>query len=72
MNLGFFASHRGTNMQAIIDACNSGRLAAKPRVVISNNSDSEALARARRKGSRHITSAARSSRTRRRWTKPSF
>ena len=48
MNLGFFASHRGTNMQAVIDACNSGQLAAKPCVVISNNSDSEALARARR------------------------
>jgi phosphoribosylglycinamide formyltransferase-1 len=47
-NLGFFASGRGTNMQAVVDACNSGMLAAKPVVVISNNSDSEALARARR------------------------
>jgi phosphoribosylglycinamide formyltransferase 1 len=49
-NLGFFASHRGTNMQAVIDACNSGYLDAKPCVVISNNSESEALARARREG----------------------
>ncbi len=48
MNLGFFASHRGTNMQSVIDACKSGELSAKPCVVISNNSDSEALARARR------------------------
>ena len=50
MNLGFFASGRGTNMQAVIDACNSGLLAAKPCVVISNNSTSEALARARQAG----------------------
>ncbi len=35
-------------MQAVIDACNSGRLAAEPRVIISNNGDSEALLRARR------------------------
>lgn len=48
MNLGFFASHRGTNMQAVIDACNSGELNVRPYVVISNNSDSEALTRARR------------------------
>ena len=48
LTLGFFASGRGTNMQAVVDACNSGMLAAKPVVVISNSSDSEALARARR------------------------
>lgn len=47
MNLGFLASHNGTNMQAIIDACSSGRLAARPVVVISNNRDSAALERAR-------------------------
>jgi phosphoribosylglycinamide formyltransferase 1 len=50
MNLGFFASGRGTNMQAVIDACNSGLLAAKPCLVISNNSASEALARAQQEG----------------------
>jgi phosphoribosylglycinamide formyltransferase-1 len=48
MNLGFLASGRGSNMQAVIDACKSGRLAAQPRVVISNNSGSGALARADR------------------------
>ena len=47
MNLGFLASHNGSNMQAIIDACCSGRLAATPAVVISNNRDSGALERAR-------------------------
>jgi phosphoribosylglycinamide formyltransferase-1 len=50
MNLGFLASGRGSNMQAVIDACKSGRLAAKPRVVISNNSGSGALARASQEG----------------------
>ena len=37
-------------MQAIIDACKQGRLDAKPCVVISNNSDSMALARAGTEG----------------------
>jgi phosphoribosylglycinamide formyltransferase 1 len=50
LNLGFFASGRGTNMQAVLDACKSGYLNAKPCLVISNNSDSEALSRARREG----------------------
>lgn len=48
--LGFLASHGGSNLQAILDACGSGRLAAVPRVVISNNSGSLALDRARRAG----------------------
>lgn len=50
INLGFLASHNGSNMQAIVDACTSGRIDAKPCVVISNNSTSGALARARREG----------------------
>ena len=37
-------------MQAVIDACKAGILDAKARLVISNNSESEALARARRVG----------------------
>jgi len=44
--LAFLASHRGTNMQALVDACRSGRLQAKPVVVISNNGASGALDRA--------------------------
>ena len=51
MNLGFLASHRGSNMQAIIDACKKGMVAAVPAVVISNNRDSGALERA---SSEHI------------------
>ena len=51
MNLGFLVSGRGTNMQAIIDACKAGELAATPVVVISNNATAMALDRAR---SEHI------------------
>ena len=46
LGLGFLASHGGSNMQAVIDACRDGRLSAEPRVVISNNSRSGALRRA--------------------------
>lgn len=46
MNIGFLVSHRGSNMQAVVDACATGRLDARVCVVISNNSHSEALARA--------------------------
>ena len=41
--LGFLVSGRGSNMQAIIQACNVGKLNAKPVVVISNNVTAEAL-----------------------------
>lgn len=50
MNVGFLASHGGSNMQAIIDACKAGRLHGTPVVVISNNADSRALERARTEG----------------------
>ena len=59
LRLGFLASHGGSNMQAIIDACKDGRLDAEPAVVISNNSESTALERARREGipDYHLSSA---------------
>jgi len=47
MNIAVFASHNGSGLQAIIDACNSGRLNAKVCAVFSNNSSSMALQRAR-------------------------
>ena len=50
LRLGILASHAGTTMQAIIDACLQGRLHAEVRVVIGNNSRSGALARARTHG----------------------
>lgn len=46
LGLGFLASHGGSNLQAVIDACREGRVNAEPRVVISNNSRSRALSRA--------------------------
>src|SRR5271156_6649647 len=48
LKLGLLASHGGSNLQAILDACRTGRLAADPGVVIANNSDAPALERARR------------------------
>lgn len=60
LRLGFLASHNGSNMQAIIDACKAGRLSARPAVVISNNSDSGALGRARQE---HIPACHLSSHT---------
>lgn len=48
--LGILASGGGTNFQAIIDACREGRLAAKPVIAISNNSQAYALERAQKAG----------------------
>lgn len=48
--LGFLASHSGTNMQSIINACKDGRILAVPAVVISNNGASVALDRAAGEG----------------------
>lgn len=55
--LGILASHRGTNFQAILDASDEGRLKAKVVIAISNNSQCEALARAKRAGiaTQHIS-----------------
>jgi phosphoribosylglycinamide formyltransferase-1 len=50
LNLGFLASHGGSNMQAIVDACVAGQLDAAPCVVISNNSEAVAIERARKAG----------------------
>ena len=50
MNIGFLASHNGSNMQAIVDACRSGTLHAVPAVVISNNNSSGAISRAKQEG----------------------
>ncbi len=46
MNIAVFASHGGSDLQAIIDGCKSNQINAKVAVVISNNSDSMALQRA--------------------------
>ena len=49
-NIAVFASGGGSDLQAIIDACKSGRLNAAVCAVISNNSSSMALQRARNEG----------------------
>jgi phosphoribosylglycinamide formyltransferase 1 len=50
MNVGVLASHEGTTLQSLLDACSSGRIQGRIAVVISNNSDSGALRRAREAG----------------------
>jgi phosphoribosylglycinamide formyltransferase 1 len=42
--LGFFVSHRGSNMRAVFTACTLGTLNAEPALLISNNRNSAALA----------------------------
>ena len=48
MNIAVFASHGGSDLQAIIDGCKQDKLDAKVAVVISNNGDSMALERAKK------------------------
>lgn len=62
MNIGVLASSRGTNLQAIIDACDAGNLDASVCLVISNNSRSGAMARASLVGvpTRHLSSKTHS------------
>src|SRR4051812_24470745 len=47
MNVGVLASHEGTTLQSLLDACADGRIQGRIAVVISNNGDSGALRRAR-------------------------
>lgn len=56
--LGFLASHGGSNMQAIFDAVHEGQLGAQLGVVISNNSNSGAIEKAKAAGVawRHLSS----------------
>ena len=50
MNIAVLASHVGTTLQAVLDACAAGTIAARVALVISNNADSGALRRARAAG----------------------
>ena len=47
MNIAVFASHGGSDLQAIIDGCKNKQINATVAVVISNNGDSVALQRAK-------------------------
>ena len=50
LRVGVLASGRGSNLQAIIDAIEADKLAARIAVVISNKKDAQALERARHHG----------------------
>ena len=50
IRLGVLASGGGTNLQAILDACAAGRIAAQVAVVLSNVPGAGALERARKAG----------------------
>lgn len=50
MNIGVLASGSGTNLQAILDACDGGEIAGRVAVVISDREEAYALQRAARKG----------------------
>jgi phosphoribosylglycinamide formyltransferase-1 len=50
LRLGVLASGRGSNLQAVIDAIESGILKARIAAVISNKKDAQALERARTHG----------------------
>ena len=53
MNLGVLVSGRGSNLQAIIDAINSGKLKATISLVISDKEEAFALERCKRHGIPH-------------------
>lgn len=48
--MGVLASGRGSNLQAMIDACEGGRIAAQVVCVVSDVADAHALERARKHG----------------------
>ncbi len=50
LRVGVLASGRGSNLQAIIDACNNGSIPAEVKVVISDNPGAMALERAKKHG----------------------
>lgn len=51
LRIAVLASGRGSNLQAIIDAIEAGRLDASLTVVVSDRADAQALERARKHGS---------------------
>ncbi len=53
------ASHGGSILQAVIDACEDGTIAASVTLVVSNNSDAPALKRAKKHGIETLHLSAR-------------
>jgi phosphoribosylglycinamide formyltransferase-1 len=58
LRIGVLASHEGTTLQCILDACTEGTIRGRVVVVISNNGSSGALTRARGAGvpAHHLSS----------------
>jgi phosphoribosylglycinamide formyltransferase 1 len=58
LKIGVLASHEGTTLQCILDACEAGRIQGKVVIVISNNGSAGALTRARAAGvpAHHLSS----------------
>lgn len=54
MHVGVLASHEGTTLQSLLDACAGGRVHGRVALVVSNNGDSGALTRARLAGVRAV------------------
>jgi phosphoribosylglycinamide formyltransferase-1 len=50
MKIGFLASHRGSNMLAVLEAMARGELLAHPAALVCNNRGAEAAALARARG----------------------
>ncbi|HKY38171.1 MAG TPA: phosphoribosylglycinamide formyltransferase [Polyangiaceae bacterium] len=59
LRIGVLASHEGTILQAILDACAAGEIPVRVVAVVSNNSDSGALRRARAVSARAIHLSAK-------------
>jgi len=54
LRIGVLASGRGSNLQAIIDAIETGKLDCRLAVVVSDRSDCQALERARKHGTEAV------------------
>ena len=50
MKIAVFASHNGTNFEAIAEACKSGMIKGEVALLISNNKKSQAIAKAKNLG----------------------
>jgi len=50
LNLGIIISGRGSNMLALLDACETGDVPATPRLILSNRPDAEGLTAAAARG----------------------
>ena len=62
-SLGFLVSGKGSNMQAVIDACKTGYLKAQPCVVISSNNKAQALKKAEHERIPHYHLGGKTSKT---------